>query len=1216
MPRTTQPSGTNQEAGQDAGGSGAGKTAPAGRKRRRWRRWLVLAVVMGIVAFLFCLPYLASTAAGTRFIVARVDSRLPGALAVEGMSLSWRGPCELKGVLLQDPEGREVVHVKDATLTAGVWRLARSAVRFQKLSVDAPRITLYVDEHGTTSLQRAIGAAEKPADEGGTSPLPALTGELVVRDGAVKIVRADGRALTLSRIEGSVSVEAMNSIVGKLLVEADEVGALAAEIDIEQLSRDGLLEPLQASGKVSLSTPTHLALGGIGRFALTGAHAAGTASLHLEARLGQGEARIDARAAMAGLQVQHADAAVVAPVDVQLSGQIHLTPASLRAQAKLEGEVGDGQVDLTYVWPEQATPFAVDDAVSSVLTGQFAKWPDAVVEAKSRVDLARLAQAVPALLGIQSEVVVTAGELDVEQVVLRGGDQPHATGAITLRNVTSRRDGRVSTWEPVSVSWDMRIEPGAGLRVEQVTMTSGFSRVAAKGSPSDLHAEFWSDLAKLHEQAAQVFDMSGLGLAGVTSGTLDLKRAGQERINLALALEAEGLRYRAGERLLEVGRVLARKNGFFSVAGNKVTGLTIDEAAWDSDGRVVGTASGHAGIGDGGFAAEVAMPRVDLAYVAERLSGLGVSGAEGYTGEVALQAKVQRPSRDAPVVSDGTVSVRNTGLRGEPLLTEPASLAWSGLVAVPQENRFEIKSAELTGEPAHVSATAISIRTADQRPVIEGKVEGHADLARCLAISSRMTGREKPPAIAGRLNLSAMSQSSADGARIAGDARIDGLVVGVGDKAVRENQLRLAVQAGLNSRQGTITIDQWQMDSQILAVKMAGRISDYAKTRQLDLSGDYRVSWDAMTALMHELAPATVDTVTVAGVGESRFTLKGTLNRPEVRPAFRDATATAEVGWASARIYGVQTGEVLLVPVLRQGQLTVPPVTIGGANGRIRMGGELDFRGATPVLHLGRQLQILENIRVTPEMGRELLSRVNPIFGRMTKAEGTVSLMTENVQLPLGEAIKTGGSGKGRLDFQDLRVQPAGLMKTLLELGGLTSGEDYAVAVSGVDFHLRDGRLHYDKLALTFPQGFDLLFHGSVGFDDTVDLAVSIPISQALLGRFGVAGSAAEYARRLEKVRVEVPIAGTRLQPKLDLSQVDLKPLIEEAARSAISRGAEGLLQNLLGRQQETKAEPQADPPSQRRPLLPRLVAPERPTSQPATPATQPSRVPLRRERR
>lgn len=1211
MPRTTQPNTADQETGQDAG-----KTMPARRKRRRWRRWLVLLVFIGIGVLIFCLPYFASTAVATRFIVARVDDRLPGALAVESMSLSWLGPCELKGALLKDPEGREVVRVKDVTLTAGVWRLATLTVRFQKLSVDAPQITLYVDEHGTTSLQRAIGAADKPADEGGPSPLPALTGELAITDGAVKIIRADGRVLTLSRIEGNLNVDEMSSIVGKLLIEADEVGALAAEIDIQHLSRDGRLQPLQASGKVSLSTPTDLALGGIGRFALTESHAEGTASLHLEARLGQGEARIDARATMAGLQVRHVNAAGVAPIDVQLSGQIYLTQASLRAQAKLDGDVGDGQVDLTYVWPEQATPFSADDMVSSALTGQFAKWPDVVVEAKSRVDLARLAQAVPALLGIQSDVVVTAGELDMEQVVLRGGDQPHAAGAIVLRNVSSRRDGRVSTWEPVSLNWDMRIEPGAGLRVEQVAMTSGFSRVAAKGSPSDLHAEFWSDLAKLHQQAAQVFEMSGLELAGVTSGKLDLKRAGQERIDLALAMEVEGLRYRSGERLLEIGRVLARKNGFFSVAGNKVTRLTIDEAAWDSDGRVVGTASGHAGIGDGGFSVEVAMPRVDLAYVAERLSGLGVSGAEGYTGEVALQAKVQRQSHDAPVLSDGTVTVRNSSLRGEPLLTEAASLAWSGFSVVPQENRFEIKSAELTGEPAHVSATAISIRTADERPVIEGKVEGHADLARCVAISSRIAGREEPPTIAGRLNLSAMSQSSADGARIAGDARIDGLVIGVGDKAVKENQLRLAVQAGLNSRQGTIAIDQFQVDSRVLAVKMAGKISDYAETRQLDLSGDYRVSWDAMTALMHELAPTTADTVVIAGASESRFTLTGTLNQPEVRPAFRDASATAEVGWASADLYGVQMGKALLAPVLRQGQLTLPPSTIAAVGGQIRMGGELDFRGPTPVLNLGRQLQVLENIRITPEMGRELLSRVNPVFGRMAKVEGTVSLMTENVQLPLGEEIKTGGSGKGRLDFQDLRVQPAGLMKTLLELGGLTSGEDYAVAVSGVDFHLRDGRLYYEKLTLTFPQGFDLLFHGSVGFDDTVDLAVSIPVRQALLGRLGVTGSSAEYARRLEKVRVELPIAGTRLQPKLDLSQVDLKPLIEEAARSAISQGADSLLQNLLGRQREPKAEPQADPPNQRRPLLPRLVAPVRPTSQPAAPAPQPSRVPLRRERR
>jgi len=129
------------------------------------------------------------------------------------------------------------------------------------------------------------------------------------------------------------------------------------------------------------------------------------------------------------------------------------------------------------------------------------------------------------------------------------------------------------------------------------------------------------------------------------------------------------------------------------------------------------------------------------------------------------------------------------------------------------------------------------------------------------------------------------------------------------------------------------------------------------------------------------------------------------------------------------------------------------------------------------------------------------------------------------------------------------------------------------VQAGGVDFYLKEGRLFYENFALTFGRDFDLRFHGSVGFDDTLDLAVSVPVRPTLLERLGVAGSTGEYARRLGKARVEIPIVGTRLKPRMDLAQVDLKPLIEEAARSAVSQGTDDLLERLMGVKQAGKSE-------------------------------------------
>ena len=216
---------------------------------------------------------------------------------------------------------------------------------------------------------------------------------------------------------------------------------------------------------------------------------------------------------------------------------------------------------------------------------------------------------------------------------------------------------------------------------------------------------------------------------------------------------------------------------------------------------------------------------------------------------------------------------------------------------------------------------------------------------------------------------------------------------------------------------------------------------------------------------------------------------------------------------------------------------------IGG--GQVRLGGVVDFHPADPTLLVRDRTQLMENIPVTPELGKYLLSRVNPIFGNMSRAEGTASLFVQGVELPLGEAIKHRGSGQGRLDLRDLKIVPGGLLAEAWHSAGWATRTCTPSRWKASISPCGTAASGYENFALIFPKDFDLRFRGSVGFDDTLDLIVSVPVCQALLERRGVRGPVAEYARLLSGSRVEVPIVGTRLQPKLDLAKVDMKPLVE-----------------------------------------------------------------------
>ena len=152
-----------------------------------------------------------------------------------------------------------------------------------------------------------------------------------------------------------------------------------------------------------------------------------------------------------------------------------------------------------------------------------------------------------------------------------------------------------------------------------------------------------------------------------------------------------------------------------------------------------------------------------------------------------------------------------------------------------------------------------------------------------------------------------------------------------------------------------------------------------------------------------------------------------------------------------------------------------------------------------------------------------------------------------DIELPLDQRQKQAGRGEGFLDLRDMKVTPKGALKVLLELGGVDTTKPVPLSTEGIHFRIRDGRIYCDEFNLIFDKDFDLGFRGSVGFDDTVDMSVTVPVRAGLFRRFGIGGPIADYARLLEGVRVVIPIIGNRIKPDLDFSEVDIGSLVNKA---------------------------------------------------------------------
>ena len=1164
---------TNNNAGDSAGQAGpveeetaAAKAPPV--RRRRWGRRLALAVLLLVVllgVLVGLAPSIVSTQAVSGYAVSMVNDRLRGTVRVEGLSLSWGGPTTVRGVQVFDPDEREVLQVTQVTCVSGLWKLLTSGQAFGEITIDSPKVHLHLTADDQLTLAQAFESKTPPASTAGasTSTMPEPRGRVVIRDGAVQLSREGGSSYDVSDLDCEVSIDTLENIEAKLdLALADGQRLTGAGVMRELLS-EGAFDLKTASGKLDLRTTGDVEIGPLADVLAPQTGLRGATNLKIDATLAEGALHAAFESHVRGLQTRQRTEEKTEPIDLSLIGQVNMTPEQMVAQTNLTGAAGNARAVIEYRFSDQPLTITADKLLAAILTGESIELPDLRVEADARVDLAALEHAVPGLLHIRPGQRITAGTLVISKLTAQGGTQPAAAGSIELKDVAAESDGRVARLEPITLGFDAGLEQGEGLKVRQADLTSTFAQVTARGDASSLQAEFRSDLTKLRREVGAVFDLETFELGGDLRGTLAVKRAGNERVDVATEFTANGLRYAAENGQIDVPTANVTHAGQITLSDGKASRYTATQTRANLNDEVLAAASGWYDLQAGALHADIDVERADLGFLARRATALGLDELSRYGGTISLQGKVDRNAADGPLLADGTLSTQGVEVDGQPLMDGATQITWNGAQLAADGKDVRLKQAKLTSGPATLTAANVHLRTG-KRLELDGRIDGTADLARCLRAVALLTKMEQPPAVIGQLTVDATCTTKGDVVNLTGRGDISGLEVGAGEQAVREQRLRFEYAGAIDQKRERIRLEKTKLSSTPFSVEIAGTIDQYETQRVMALSGLYDASWKEVTTVLHEFVPATAETIIVTGRSNSRFKIKGPIGTADGQTDLKGLNTGLRVEWGSAEIYGVKLGKADLAPVLKDGQLTLPAAQIAASRGTVNLGGVLDLRGDEPVLRVSDKTPLLDQVAITPELSASLLSRINPIFLQLTRAEGLVGLRLKDVVLPLGDTLKTAGAGQGHLDLEEMRVQPGGFLAQLLSLGGLADEKMYTMTVSGLDFRIEDGRISYKDFTLTFPNDFDLKFYGSVGLDETLDLSVSLPVRPALLTRLGVKGPVAEYARVLTGSRIDIPVVGTRQQPKLDLARVDIKTLVDRAVQGAAGERAGDLLRGLL----------------------------------------------------
>ena len=420
-----------------------------------------------------------------------------------------------------------------------------------------------------------------------------------------------------------------------------------------------------------------------------------------------------------------------------------------------------------------------------------------------------------------------------------------------------------------------------------------------------------------------------------------------------------------------------------------------------------------------------------------------------------------------------------------------------------------------------------------------------------------------PDNIAGRWAWSGACRLTGGMVSLTGRGHIDDFQIGSGTTAFREQHIELIHDVEMDREEQTIRLKQSRLSSSILSAQIEGTVRDYKTVALLDLQGNYEGSWEKITQVLHDFFPQTIAVVDIKGISGSDFQITGAARREDLQPTFYDIKSKVPVKWDSARLYGVQLGPAEFFPQLNQAQILLPLTSIAAQNGKFHIQGVVDLRHPELVWRISEPVMILDNFPVDQETGNQLLSYVNPIFAQMARMSGLASLELGDVEIPLSENYQSNIKAHGLLSLADMQVQTEGMLAAIELLLGLRKQVTQPMKVEKAQFDIKNGRIYYDDFRVTIARVYDLKFYGSVGFDDSLDLTVSLPVVPDLLENLGIQNPVKEFTKLITGARLEIPIVGTRTKPVLDMSAVDLTPLLQQTAELPI-KGAQTIIENIF----------------------------------------------------
>ncbi len=1083
---------------------------PAPKRRRHLLLKAFVFLVLPAIALAVALPWLLGTSPGRAWVVGRGNARLaPGSIQLEELSLSWTRPIWLSGVKLRDSKGKVVLAAKDIRLDRGILGLLRSRPDYGTITVDGVTADVERRADGSIDVVEALGSVLKSAKP----PKPGDPDPAVVvaiHGGTLRLASPElATPMTASAVEGTLTI-----VPGKPLEAAATLGEVGRTLELHATVDHRA--PAGSTGDLEVTVagkgwPIHLRKSGL--------EASGRFDGTIEAKRDRG--RWSARG------------------DTALLGVEATGPALAGDRLSLDRLVAACEAGQTATgW--SILKLKLTSPVAS-LSGS-GTWPASEgARLAGRVDLAALARMMPRAMRLRDGLTLDKGTATFRAEVSSAAGAERLVISASLDDLAASEGGRpLGLREPAHLTASA-VRSSGKITVESLVMKAAGVDVTASGDlVAGVKLRGTVDLAALDAQAREWLDLGAVAASGQARLAADYRHVG-ENYKARFAAEFKDLKV-AGLTAEPIAREIGRVDA--SAIGPR-----------SDDGLPVGWREGQLDLKAGDL-------KVDLTATHEAgdvvvLGAVGLDLASPTPGRAQVKASVAIKGRvfeadeilagfipTDPEAALGTFKMAARGrldlASGEALLT-PLPGVPAGAIGLMAEG-IKVSGLGRAGLPLRVDAALL------------GDLAG---LDRMLAAWSGSPSKGLGGSWGSHLQITRSAAGRVDAV-----GRID--TPNVTAPGLR-GPVTLAWNGGYLPEKDQVEILAATLSTAYGRARVAGNLYEVKARRICDLTATLDPRWETIDPIL----AASVEPNARLRASFRPIHWQGVLKADSTARLLTQQVAEIALDLSSAQAFGVTIGPAPVVLHLSGGGASFDPIQTTANGGPLTIHANLALDDAE-----GVWLRLLPGTRIdgaeiNDAVSSSVLAFVAPVLSEATHVNGKVSVVLSRAMLPI--TAKGSAVIDGQVTFQDVQFLAGPLGAQVASLVGQPSPK--LVLHQPMQLQVADGRVKQSGLSIPIPGGVKVDLDGSVGFDKTLDLRASVPLSARMLALDP------KFESFVGGTKLSIPIRGTMAHPAIDARAMQTG--LREAARTAGERGlaaqAEGLLNRVAG-PNPTAGEPKGKP--------------------------------------